>query len=538
MTFLPIVERELRVRARLRSTYRFRLFAAIGAIALVGLLLLASETLAAAGKYGAALFGILAWVSFGYCLLDGARNTADCLSEEKRAGTLGLLFLTDLRPYDVVLGKLMVTSLNSFYGLLAIFPPLAIPLVIGGVTVGEFWRMVLVLLNTLFFSVSVGLAVSAASRDERWAWLTTLGITLALAVVPPILLTQPAWSLSFLGTLSPTTGFLHVFDAEYSANSGRYWNAFWNVQMLSWASLIAAMWILPRAWQDQPLGAASSWWQRLANAVATPGVLQDPKRRSLILDSNPVVWLVARSRSRQTFVWLLVLISGAIVTAAWFIAAGNATAATALFGVMLLVHLTLAVWVAAEACHVFSAARDSGALELLLCTPMSAREVVEGHLMGLRRLFFKPVALLLTVEVLLLAGQVYLIGVRGASLEVCLGVTLVAGICLAGVVMDLAAVIRYGMWQGLSNRKPARAVTRTVLHVLILPLSLGLCSGPFLPLVWVIKNLVFANYAQDQMRRQFRSLLVERFGWAEESEYVDGPSKRALKNPLPRVHLG
>ena len=31
------------------------------------------------------------------------RNTADSLSAEKREGTLGLLFLTDLRGYDVVL---------------------------------------------------------------------------------------------------------------------------------------------------------------------------------------------------------------------------------------------------------------------------------------------------------------------------------------------------------------------------------------------------------------------------------------------------
>src|SRR5213592_2219351 len=128
MTFLPIVERELRVRARLRSTYRFRLLAALGAIALVGLLLLMSHNLPAAGAYGWWVFDTLAWVSFVYCLLEGTRHTADCLSQEKREGTLGLLFLTDLRPYDVVLGKLMATSLNSIYGLLAIFPPLAIPL--------------------------------------------------------------------------------------------------------------------------------------------------------------------------------------------------------------------------------------------------------------------------------------------------------------------------------------------------------------------------------------------------------------------------
>src|SRR6266496_5015002 len=106
MTFLPIVERELRVRARLRSTYRFRLVAAISAIALVGLLLLGTDNFAGAGGYGAWVFRTLSWLSFAYCLFEGARHTADCLSAEKREGTLGLLFLTDLRPYDLVLGKI------------------------------------------------------------------------------------------------------------------------------------------------------------------------------------------------------------------------------------------------------------------------------------------------------------------------------------------------------------------------------------------------------------------------------------------------
>src|SRR5688572_6191631 len=261
MTFLPIVERELRVRARLRSTYRFRLFAAMGAIGLVGFLLLASETIAAAGKHGGMLFGALAWAAYAYCLLDGARTTADCLSEEKGAGTLPLPFLTDLRPYDVVLGKLMATSLNSFYGLLAIFPPLAIPLIIGGVTVGEFWRLVLVLLNTLFFSVATGLAISAASRDGRRAWSGTVGLILFFALVPPLLLFSPAWSSSFLAAVSPTAGFLNVFDAAYSVTPDRYWRSFWTVQCLSWSLLITAMLVLPRTWQDKPRVTNGSWWR-------------------------------------------------------------------------------------------------------------------------------------------------------------------------------------------------------------------------------------------------------------------------------------
>src|SRR5947209_10079973 len=98
------------------------------------------------------LFRILTGASVLYCLLSGVRSTADCLSEEKREGTLGLLFLTDLKGYDIVLGKLMATSLSGIYGVLAIVPVLAVPLLMGGITLGEFERMALVAFDALFFS--------------------------------------------------------------------------------------------------------------------------------------------------------------------------------------------------------------------------------------------------------------------------------------------------------------------------------------------------------------------------------------------------
>ena len=95
----------------------------------------------------------------GYCLAYGRRSTADCLSQEKREGTLGLLFLTDLKGHDVVLGKLVATSVRGFYGLLAVFPVLAVPLLLGGTTSGEFWRVVLVLMDTFLFSLAIGILV-------------------------------------------------------------------------------------------------------------------------------------------------------------------------------------------------------------------------------------------------------------------------------------------------------------------------------------------------------------------------------------------
>src|SRR5678816_1295770 len=98
MTFLPIAERELRIRARRPGTFALRCVAATLALLLCGFVMMFSGR--SPGAVGATAFRFLIALTFIYCLYEGLRNTTDCLSEEKRAGTLGFLFLTDLRGYD------------------------------------------------------------------------------------------------------------------------------------------------------------------------------------------------------------------------------------------------------------------------------------------------------------------------------------------------------------------------------------------------------------------------------------------------------
>src|SRR6187431_2711871 len=178
MTFLPIVGRELRVAARRRGTYWTRFYAALVAI-VVSAAVCGFLRESPPDQLGPALFLPIAVMLFGFCLFAGMWNTADCVSEEKRDGTLGLLFLTDLRGYDVVLGKLVATSLLWFYGLLAVFPVLAMSMLLGGVAPGEFWRTLLAMVNLLFVSLAVGLVISAISRNERRA-MAGAGLTLFL----------------------------------------------------------------------------------------------------------------------------------------------------------------------------------------------------------------------------------------------------------------------------------------------------------------------------------------------------------------------
>src|SRR5262245_1959321 len=133
MTFLPIVDRELRVAARKRRTYWSRVTAAGIAIGIAWCLFIIAELERSffSKQLGPILFSIFKWLSFAYAAGAGVFLTSDCLSEEKRDGTLGLLFLTDLRGYDVVGGKLLATSLRAAYGLLAAFPVIGLSFLLG-----------------------------------------------------------------------------------------------------------------------------------------------------------------------------------------------------------------------------------------------------------------------------------------------------------------------------------------------------------------------------------------------------------------------
>ncbi len=168
MKLLPIAERELRVASRRRGTYWTRFASAALGIGALGLILLSTTRLRPVDQ-SQILFVTLSVIAFVYCLVSGVLTTADCVSEERREGTLGLLFLTNLRGYDVVVGKLAASSARSILVLVALLPVIAIPVLMGGVEGRVVAMVAMVLGNTLFLSLVIGVLASVLSRDSRQA---------------------------------------------------------------------------------------------------------------------------------------------------------------------------------------------------------------------------------------------------------------------------------------------------------------------------------------------------------------------------------
>jgi len=514
MSFLPIVDRELRVRARQRSTFRFRQGGAVVAILMVGLLLVGAD-LSSANPNGSDLFGFLAGLAFLYGVFEGARNTADCLSEEKRAGTLGLLWLTDLRGYDIVLGKLLATSLNSFYALLAVLPPLAIPLVLGGVTAGEFWRMVLVLLSTLACSVTSGVFVSAISYGEGKAWLGTLALTAAMC-------------------LGPGLAFRSSFDGAYQAKAQAFWLGLLPVPVLGGVLLLAATRALPKSCQDVRVSGQTSWLTWFQSRWPASWAVRQQRARGRLLLREPARWLASRDQEHR---WYLGAAAALACVGVVIFNPGGPESVSVLpgrwIGSMVLVNLLFAAWLAWLACQAFAGARSSGILELLLTTPVTATEWIEGHFHALRRMFLAPVVCLYAVGFLLPLVNQAARADSSVELVKTLGMALAASLLLLFALLDLSAAAWFGLWMGLRSSKVGPAVTKTVLYVLVLP-TVGSLFCPFVwPLIWPVKDLIFMNYGRERLRKHLRALAAGEL--AAPSEPAPFPRRRTPARPLPAV---
>ncbi len=542
MTFLPIVERELRVAARKPGSFWLRVVAALVALVIGCGFLVLSVVLSKVGaggtvNLGAGLFGALTWLSLAAALTAGLFFTSDCLSEEKREGTLGFLFLTDLRGYDVVLGKLLATSLRGFYALLAIFPILAITLLMGGVTGAQFWKTVLALVNALFFSLVAGMLVSSVSRASQKAMTATLLLLLLLVGGGPAVDSTIAGitGRGFMPALSLTSpAFLFVSAGGWGA--GPFWYGLLCNQLVGWLLFGSACLLIPRTWQERRRRTSVSRESR-AYRLKYGGVKRRARLRRKLIELNPVLWLTCRERWQSLALWVVaILLVGGF--AAMF-AGGQQSEWWMVWSYLGgLLTLVLYLRIASQAGRLFVEAQRNGCLELLLVTPLEAKQVVQGQWRGLVRMFGVPLALCLVAQLAgtFLAQQATwgrvaatsaatppaktmgattnnaaVTMVRTTNGMTVKTVTTTAGgttsttystagfaapgrfvslaIAVAGtltVIANLAALSWFGMWMGLNSRSTNLATLKTIVFVQIIPwFVISFASSLLLGLVMV-----------------------------------------------------
>jgi hypothetical protein len=476
-------------------------------------------------EQGQVHFITLSILAFAYCLVSGVLTTSDCVSEEKRDGTLGLLFLTNLRGFDVVIGKWVANSVRAILALLALLPVLRVPMLMGGVSADAAWCAAAVLLNTMFLSLALGVLVSVITRDARHAVGGTIFLLFLLLAVFPLLrwvlveyvlpahvagtaarglsnVPRPlAWML-MVNPLLPLAGTMDVL-----VRGGKPQEIFWiplAVQHgMAWMALITACVVLPRVWQDRVQ-------KRPVRATGSEPLQVQWQMRASLLNESPCAWIVARDRRAGVLTW----VGLAVIAACWLWGfaemddewlQGFVGLWTLFFGAF-----WLKLRLASAACRHLHEQRRSGALELVLCTSLTPCEIVQGNLRGLRRIMVGPLAAVVGAGFLLmLAAQNE---ARGSGSGVELLLTFLVG--LGTLVLDLLTIAWAGMWNGLRAQRYVRAYAQTLGWVLALPWALFIVSFIALGV-----TLDFLGLLESAFEPTF-SLMV--LWWALISIAVDG----------------
>lgn len=523
MNFLPIVQRELRVAARRRITFVVRFGAAvvttfIGGVFLIGTLLPGS---AGVGS-GRGLFGSLSVLAFVGCLLAGVLGTADCLSRERREGTLGLLFLTDLRGYDVVAGKLMALALPPAQGLLAVLPVTALTLFMGGVTGAEVGRVLLVLVNTLFLSLSIGLWVSSQVSDERRAVGIAVVAIVLLTAVPELLtrgtahLPVPPW-VRHLDLGGPWGTLQRAFDDRFPAGRSGFWWSTGYLHVLGWFLLASASWTIRHGWREDSDKARTV----LRGARPRPTVKRSTKREARLEAEGPMAWYGWRHSWARRGAWWIVVIVGLSAGLAFLqlALAGRRFEAGPVAGNLVGGGFyLLKILVAVHAIYLLQDACRSGLMELLLVTPIASRRMCDGHVAAIRAWVVWPFVVLALMQLAAGVGGKMVAGGDWPSRATMVLFGAFPAVLAAAVHgLDLVAVTYHASRWALHYDRPTKALARTLLLVVALPALV--CSYGRL----VVDLLVIGRYRP--MVEKFRDLCR---GW-----YF--PDLRGPGHGVPRV---
>ena len=541
MNFLPVVDRELRVASRSRLTHRSRFVAGfIAAFVIAGMTLTMGFT-SLPSQVGGSVFSILNFLLTWFCLIGGVMTTFDSISEERRQGTLGLLFLTPLRNIDLILGKLTSASLNVFFGAIAVMPVLAITLVLGGVTLGEVWRVSLGLLIILLFGASLGMFVSSIMRDASKSLLLAFGLLAAFLLAVEILSGLQQWLAGIrfftLEWLSPPRLTSFARDKLHSADPARFWLASSCIGGLSLALLASTTRRTAHFRIDQTEAKPHLPSKRFRRrATAAPKWLKDKGQREELLQENPVIWLEASSSQHASLLRILIIASG-VIMAGFLILGATVDDSIWIWGPLIagfILNLGLKVWLAVAACQSFNEARRTGELDMLLTTPLRPERVVEGHREALTKIFQPAMWKILAIQSAPILGTFHLIALNGGDSAASL---LFLTCFIVALIADFHALLKVGLWNGLVYPKMHIALGRTVFAVLGVPWLIALvpCFGWMLFLCSPIYSAILANRAEERFFNHFPRIVTEPGAFRNGKPIAPSHPPMPVRRPAPSL---
>lgn len=418
MIGLAVIERELRAVSRHALTYNLRVVGVLAFAAVLGTLWLSGSGRPGLGAFLFVQFHRILFFAI-WCFVP--LMTADCISRERREGTLPLLFLTAITHRELVYAKGMVHGLRSLTLWLAVLPVFTICFLAGGVGWPEVVISALINLSSVCLALAAGILASSKTRTWTRALAGAASVALALllgflSLLPSTLLISQSTRALIRHFPVDEFGATLVNGMALAMNDQDLWQrcsaslrtgpnllfvSFGVVTVVSIVLLYlivrVSAWNVQRAWRDEPT--ARSLW--LKQKLFKPIVFQKQLRRWLRwqLQRNPVGWLEQRSWSGRLVIWSWLAVVGCVYSSLF----GNVALYQRSFHLWQSILATLlAGSIAVAAAGSFRRERETGVLELLLVAPLREWQIIGGRVRGIWVQFLPAICLLFGVW--LLAG--------------------------------------------------------------------------------------------------------------------------------------
>jgi ABC-type transport system involved in multi-copper enzyme maturation permease subunit len=364
-----------------------------------------TPTLGDASRFGLLLFQVLTlYVQLPLLLFFSALSAASTVAREKDRRTFVLLLMTDLRNYEIVLGKLLGSLLQIVLLLAGTVPVLMLLVLLGGIAPSQVGQATLILAASALAAGSLGCLV-ALWREKTFPALALTALFLVLylclvrglTVVPGLvawvtgsdygqgltLETAQSWLDPFLameGVLDPAT---HVEATVAPAYGFAGVMLALSVGLNAWSMVWLRVWNPsgePIMQREAPDAAAEEEKDR-AKAHAAPGVARQ-------VWANPILWreICTRAYGRRplmvkaAYLIVLGLICYYALEPVWSL--GNHAPRLAAYGLVPVGVLSLLL-ISAQAATAITSERDTGALDLLLVTDLTPQEFIFGKLWGI-----------------------------------------------------------------------------------------------------------------------------------------------------------
>ena len=515
---LEIVERELRVASRSRGVFIGRAVAAAVPLAILLYYHLVMRSLYGSMS-GAGLFAALMYLALVSVCFGGLRATADAVTSEKREGTLGLLFLTDLTGTDVIAGKLAAYGLRSAYGVIAMLPMIALSLLLGGVTFTEFLCGCLLLLNSLFFSLSLGLMCSTLCKKQNVSLGTASAVMSGMMVGGFFVRMLLDWfgihpADVVVHLLSPMVAFSKIAASFMGTDLRFFWIHAGCLHALGWVCLIISQRAVRECWKEvdtmtaKPLQGWRRWFQESPDSLAA--------YRRRVLHRSAYYWLVTRTRFQRVAPWASVVLAFLAFLTAWIVDTEVLLQGGLAIFIIVVLHLVYRILLAGGAARVMVEDRLTGGLELTLGTPMTVSELLRGYNRGVRRNFGGPFIAILLIDLTMV------VVLRTLQENMDRELVTVLGCLMFTFVVDCLAIVPLTLWKVIDLQKPQHAAGTAGFRIIIVPAliylplaAMGVRDASSGVALWLAINLLNALIsgadAAGKLSQHLRERVASRF---------------------------